>query len=103
MKSEAHGRYGVESKTDRLTPLGRFVRSQFARSHCLYVCVFQAFAIFKSFGQTQQSNELAPVNVEARPYGEQLIGPYGAVCSSIAGIEEVRAIRDPDQVTPGPA
>jgi hypothetical protein len=48
-------------------------------------------------------NELAPVNVEARPYGEQLIGPYGAVCSSIAGIEEVRAIRDPDQVTPGPA
>ena len=40
-----------------------------------YICVFRAFTIFKSFGQTQQSNELAPVNVEARPYGEQLIGP----------------------------
>ena len=42
----------------------------------MYVCVFCAFAIFKNSGQNQQSNELAPLNVEARPYGEQLIGPY---------------------------
>jgi hypothetical protein len=32
--------------------------------------------ILPSSVQAQQPQQLAPVNVEARPYGEQLIGPY---------------------------
>jgi hypothetical protein len=42
----------------------------------IYIIACYGFEILPCSAQTHEAQELAPVNVEGRPYGEEIIGPY---------------------------
>ena len=42
----------------------------------IYIIACYGLEILPCSAQTQEAQELAPVKVEGRPYGEEIIGPY---------------------------
>jgi hypothetical protein len=51
----------------------------------IYIVACYGLEILPCTAQAQEAQELAPVNVEGRPYGEGIVGPYGQPLWSARG------------------
>ena len=51
----------------------------------IYIIACYGLQILPCSTQTQEAQELAPVNVEGRPYGEEIVGPYSQPLWSARG------------------
>jgi hypothetical protein len=52
------------------------VRTRFGISFIYLIACYYYLEVLACSGQAQEAQQLVPVQVEGRPYGEEIIGPY---------------------------